>query len=227
MDFADVTEKTKKYCVVRHDIEFSMDRAYKLALLESKLGINSTYTVQLKNNTYNALSDKNITLIHKVKGMGHKIGLHIIPALSKNKDEVIQEVLLEANTFKKYYGFNIDRFAFHRPNLKPELLSWYLKVPGLINCNGDKYFEYFTQQKPNKLNITYLPDSNHKWSYGHPINLNFNEVKKLQINTHPFSWTESGLDNYSNFLSLIKERNNEMLYDMRSENKAFPKELLL
>ena len=59
------------------------------------------------------------------------------------------------------------------------------------------------------------------------MDLNFNEVKKLQINTHPFSWTESGLENYGNFLSLIKERNNEMLYDMRSENKAFPKELLL
>ncbi len=59
-DFADVTEKTKKYCVIRHDIEFSLDRAYKLAKIEQQLGISSTYTVQLRNNTYNALSDKNI-----------------------------------------------------------------------------------------------------------------------------------------------------------------------
>ena len=226
LDFINIDKNTKEYCVIRHDIEFSMDRAYKLALLELKLGINSTYTVQLRNNTYNALSDKNITLIHKIKDMGHKIGLHIIPSLSKSKDEVTQEILLEVNTFKKYYGFNIDRFAFHRPNLKPELLGWYLKVPGLINCNGKKYFHYFLN-KPNELNVTYLSDSNHKWSFGHPINLNFSKVKKLQLNTHPFSWTEFGLENYGNFLSLIKERNNEMLYDMKSENKAFPKELLL
>jgi len=47
------------------------------------------------------------------------------------------------------------------------------------------------------------------------------------LNTHPYSWTESGYKNYGNFLSLIKERNNEMLFDMNSENKTFPKELLL
>lgn len=227
MDFTEINENSKKYCVIRHDIEFSMDRAHKLALLESQLGINSTYTVQLRNNTYNALSDKNITLVNKIRNLGHKIGLHICPALSKSKEEIIKEIILEANTFEKYYGFKIDRFAFHRPNLQPELLTWYLDVPGLINCNGKKYFHYFKNLKPDKLNVTYLSDSNHKWSFGHPIDLNFSEVKKLQINTHPFSWTESGLENYHNFLSLIKERNNEMLHDMRSENKAFPKELLL
>ena len=76
-DFADVTEKTKKYCVIRHDIEFSLDRAYKLAKIEQQLGVSSTYTVQLRNNTYNALSYKNIIIIHEIKQLGHKIGLHI------------------------------------------------------------------------------------------------------------------------------------------------------
>lgn len=227
VDFADVKKKTSKYCVIRHDIEFSLDRAYKLAQIESQLSIQSTYTVQLRNNTYNALSDKNIELIHKIKDLGHKIGLHICPALTKNKTEVIEEILLESNTFQKYYGFKIDRFAFHRPNLRPELLAWYLDVPGLINCNGEKYFHFYKNSEADKLKVTYLSDSNHRWSYGHPIGINFNKIKKLQINTHPFSWTESGLENYGNFLSLIKERNNEMLRDMQSENKAFPKELLI
>ena len=225
VDFADI-ENGKKYCVIRHDIEFSMDRAYKLAELESQLGIQSTYTVQLRNNTYNALSPKNILLIHQIQLLGHKIGLHICPGKIE-KNEIIEEILLEAETFEKYYGFKIDRFAFHRPNLYPQLLAWYLKVPGLINCNGENYFHYFRGNRPEELNVTYLSDSNHKWSYGHPIDINFDQVNKLQINTHPFSWTESGLENYGNFLSLIKERNNEMLYDMQSENKAFPKELLL
>ena len=227
-DFADVTEKTKKFCVIRHDIEFSLDRAYKLAKIEQELGISSTYTVQLRNNTYNALSDKNIVLIHQIQQLGHKIGLHICPNPFKDQNEVIEEILIEADTFEKYYGFKIDRFAFHRPNLRPELLEWYLEVPGLINCNGKKYFEYFNRQnKPKDLNVTYLSDSNHEWKFGHPIHIDFNKVKKLQINTHPFSWTETGFENYGNFLYLIKERNNEMLYDMQSENKAFPKELLL
>ena len=76
MDFSDIEKNTKKFCVLRHDIEFSVDRAYKLAKLENKLGVTSTYTVQLRNNTYNALSEKNIELIKKIKDLGHHIGLH-------------------------------------------------------------------------------------------------------------------------------------------------------
>ena len=226
IDFARVTKKTKNYCVIRHDIEFSLDRAYKLALLESKLGVSSTYTVQLRNNTYNALSDKNLILIHKIEQLGHRIGLHMCPDMSSNKNKITEEILQEIDIFQNYCRFEIDRFAFHRPNLRPELLSWYLEIPGLINCNGKNYFHYFTS-KPDELNVTYLSDSNHQWKSGHPIDLNFSKTKKLQINTHPFSWTEKGFKSYGNFLSLIKERNNEMLYDMSSENKAFPKELLL
>ena len=37
MDFADITPKTEEFCVIRHDIEFSIDRAAKLAEIE-KLG---------------------------------------------------------------------------------------------------------------------------------------------------------------------------------------------
>tara|TARA_R110002020_G_scaffold328305_1_gene544259 strand:- start:159 stop:395 length:237 start_codon:yes stop_codon:yes gene_type:complete len=58
VDFLDVyvNDVMPKFCVLRHDIEFSVDRALKLARVESdELGVNSTYTVQLRNNTYNAL----------------------------------------------------------------------------------------------------------------------------------------------------------------------------
>ena len=53
VDFSEVDKKTKKFCVLRHDIEFSIDRAYELAKIEKELGVISTYTVQIRNNTYN------------------------------------------------------------------------------------------------------------------------------------------------------------------------------
>ena len=56
VDFGEVTEEMDKFCVLRHDIEFSVDRAYELAKIEKDLGVVSTYTVQVRNNTYNALS---------------------------------------------------------------------------------------------------------------------------------------------------------------------------
>jgi len=223
MDFAAITPKTDEFCVIRHDIEFSIDRAAKLAEIEKELGISTTYTVQLRNNTYNALSEKNIELIHYIKSLGHCIALHQNPPYMPEK-KLKEYVLKDIETSEHYYGFEIDRYAFHRP--KQEQLAMYLDIPGKINCYGKLYFHYFKGETPN-LNVTYLADSNHKWKYGHPITIDFNNVNKLQLNTHPFSWTEAGYENYGNFLSLIKERNQEMLFDMNSENAAFPKELLL
>ena len=49
----------------------------------------------------------------------------------------------------------------------------------------------------------------------------------MQLLTHPFSWSDEGYDNIVNFTKLIRERNIELLSDMNSETKTFPKELLL
>jgi len=225
VDYKDIIKKgLSEFCVIRHDVEFSLDRALKLAEIEKQLGVISTYTVQLRNNTYNALSEKNVNLVHEIKSLGHKIGLHQNPPLMPER-ELKLYVLKDIQTLEYYYGFKIDRYAFHRP--KQEQLKMYLDIPGLINCYDKKFFQYFEVEKPGELSVTYLADSNHKWKYGYPMELDFNIVKKLQLNTHPFSWTEQGYEKYGNFLSLIEERKKEMLYDMDSENKAFPKELLL
>ena len=226
VDFADVNKNTKKFCVVRHDIEFSVDRALKMARVEAdELGISSTYTVQLRNNTYNALSEKNIKAIQEIKKLGHKIGLHQNPPnLSASK--ITENIQRDIQVLEHYYEFKIDRFAFHRPNLNPELLAWYVQVDDLINCNGELFFHYFKKEKPKTLNVTYLSDSNILWKFGHPLEVDFSKVQKLHVLMHPFSWTESGYQNYSNFVSLIRERNQELLHSMNSETSSFPQELL-
>ena len=174
LDFTKVDKTTKKFCVLRHDIEFSIDRAHELAKVEKELGVTSTYTVQLRNNTYNALSEKNIGLIRKIKDLGHNIGLHQNPPL-----------------------MDMEK----------------------------KFFHYF-DEKPNKVNVLYLADSNHEWKYGYPLDYDFSKINKLQLLTHPYSWTNIGGDNYGNFLSLIRERNNELVGSMNTETNTFPKELL-
>ena len=222
VDFSDIKKDTKKFCVLRHDIEFSIDRAYELAIIENELGVVSTYTVQVRNNTYNALSEKNIKLIREIKDLGHHIGLHQNPPLMplhKLKDYVIRDIKILEDS----YGFEIDRFAFHRP--KKEYLKEYFKLENKINCYGEGFFHYF-DEKPNKLNVLYLSDSNHTWKFGHPLEFDFSKVNKLQLLTHPYSWTDCGGDNYRNFLSLIRERNKELLYSMDTETNTFPEELL-
>tara|TARA_Y100000310_G_scaffold12725_1_gene13112 strand:+ start:198 stop:944 length:747 start_codon:yes stop_codon:yes gene_type:complete len=226
VDFKDVSNSISKFCVIRHDIEFSIDRAVKLARIESnELGIKSTYTVQLRNNTYNALSEKNIKLIQEIKNLGHSIGLHQNPP-DMSDDKLVDYISKDIETLEHYYNFEVDRFAFHRCGSNPKLLEAYVQVPKKINCYDRNFFHYFSGERPDSLNVHYLSDSNHQWKYGYPLELDFDKVKKIQLLMHPFSWTKEGYGNSGNFVSLVKERRTELLYDMETENKVFPKELL-
>ena len=223
VDYKDVNDNTKKFCVLRHDIEFSIDRAYKLAKIEKELGVVSTYTVQVRNNTYNALSEKNIDLISKIKELGHHIGLHQNPPSSMKLDTLKDYIMRDITILEDCYGFEIDRFAFHRP--KKEYLNCYIELDNRINCYDKKFF-YFFEQRPKSLEMLYLADSNHKWKYGYPLDFDFSKINKLQLLTHPFSWSDSGGDNYGNFVTLIRERNDELVNSMNTETNTFPQELL-
>tara|TARA_R100000008_G_scaffold79022_1_gene60410 strand:+ start:2356 stop:3090 length:735 start_codon:yes stop_codon:yes gene_type:complete len=223
VDYKDIKDNTKKFCILRHDIEFSIDRAYKLAKIENELGVTSTYTVQVRNNTYNALSEKNINLISKIRELGHHIGLHQNPPSSMKLDTLKEYIMRDINILEDSYGFEIDRFAFHRP--KKEYLNCYVELENKINCYDRKFFHFF-EERPESLEILYLADSNHKWKYGYPLDFDFSKINKLQLLTHPFSWSKNGGDNYGNFVSLIRERNDELVNSMNTETNTFPQELL-
>lgn len=228
MDFSEVNDEVNAFCVLRHDIEFSIDRALQMARIEhDDLNVHSTYTVQLRNNTYNALSQKNIEAIQEIESMGHYIGLHQNPP-QMSDDELVDYITKDIETLEHYYGFSVDRFAFHRCGSNPGILERYVEVPGKINCYAKEFFHYFSGDKPEEIRVHYLADSNHDWKYGHPFNIDYWDLpQKMQLLTHPYSWTERGYENISNFTKLIKERNEELLSDMNSETKTFPKELLL
>ena len=228
MDFSEVNDEVNAFCVLRHDIEFSIDRALQMARIEHEdLNVHSTYTVQLRNNTYNALSQKNIEAIQEIESMGHYIGLHQNPP-QMSDDELADYITKDIETLEHYYGFSVDRFAFHRCGSNPGILERYVEVPDKINCYAKEFFHYFSGDKPEDIRVHYLADSNHDWKYGHPLYVDYWDLpQKMQLLTHPYSWTEEGYENISNFTKLIKERNEELLLDMNSETKTFPKELLL
>ena len=229
IDFSEVDDKTNSFCVLRHDIEFSIDRALAMARIEHEdLNVHSTYTVQLRNNTYNALSQKNIESIQEIESMGHYIGLHQNPPSDISDDQLINYIIKDIETLEHYYGFEVDRFAFHRCGSNPGILEKYVEVPDKINCYAKEFFHYFSGDKPEELRVYYLADSNHEWKYGHPLHVDYWDLpQKMQLLTHPFSWSDDGYDNISNFTKLIRERNEELLTSMDSETKTFPKELLI
>ena len=225
-DCLSVLNGLDEFVFVRHDVEFSVKRAFNLAKFESNdLSINTTYLFQLRNNNYNILSSKNIKLVREIKDMGHSIGLHVHLGGLKNIDDIENYVENDISTLGKYFGFDVNEYSFHRPT--QESLRRNVDIKNRINLYGDKFFHYYETEKPKNMNVVYLADSNHLWRYGYPLDLDLNKHRKIQLNCHPFSWTLKGYDNLNNFRTLADEKRLESIYSLNDETKTFPKELLL
>lgn len=65
-----------KEMIIRHDIDFSLEKALEIAQLEYNMGVKSTYFVLISSPFYNLYSDANSVIIKSILGYGHKIGLH-------------------------------------------------------------------------------------------------------------------------------------------------------
>lgn len=241
VDYAEVIrENLDEYCVVRHDIEFSLERAYQLALVEQKIGVQSTYNIQVRNNNYNAFSERNIGLARDIWEMGHHIGLHVhMQGFNQGSDitqlnyfQFVDYIRKDVENLSHYLDISIDRFVFHRP--KPMWLKEPVIVRGLINLYNTWFFHYYEGNRPDNMEVFYFSDSNHSWKWGHPLTEQSKinngklptEIKKLQLLMHPYSWTSKGYSNEDNFGSLIKEKNVEMKQSMADEMISFPKGFL-
>lgn len=204
------------FTLIRHDVEFSVVRAYKMALVEANLNISSTYFFQAISNAYNITSQENKRMIKDIREMGHNVGLHLYISHIKNNDwdNAIKELNSQKEILEKVTEEKATSFAFHRPP------KWVLEnrndiIEGLINVYGETFFEF----SPDPSKIKYLADSMHRWNFGHP--LDEHKFKKFQINTHPDEWTEKGFDEFENFKLLIEENNAEFINTIDSECNHF------
>jgi len=222
--FDEVTNITDKYCVIRHDVEYSIERAYQLSKIESELGVKSTYVFQICNNNYNPFSHKNRELIHRIHEFGHDIGIHVhLGNFNENKESIENYIIKQAQLLSIALDYPINKFSIHRP-IKTYIEN-VINIPGYINMSDSKFFTFTESFNIYNLPVLYLADSNHEWKYGNPLDIDFLKISKMQLNCHPFSWTENGLDNYNNFLQLTKEKQFEALKSINEEIKTYPKNL--
>lgn len=62
--------------ILRHDIDYSLGQAVRLAELEAGEGIRSTWFVLLRTDFYNAASKVGQEALQHIRSLGHEIGLH-------------------------------------------------------------------------------------------------------------------------------------------------------
>lgn len=209
-----------KFIIMRHDVEYSVERAYALAKVERSMDFTSTYFFQWTNNSYNILSRRNMDMIKDMHERGHCIGLHFALNGMTDMDLIRKQIVKEMNILSEMFGFAIDTFSVHRPSR--DILRENIKLPGIINAYQDEFFtfaEKVTEETPVK--VKYMSDANHIWRYGYPDQENITGYDKIQILTHPFAWCKRGYDNFENYKTLIQEKFVEMIESVDNECKDF------
>lgn len=209
-----------RFILMRHDVEYSVERAYALSKVERSMDFTSTYFFQWTNNSYNILSRRNMDMIKDMHERGHNIGLHFALNGMTDMEQIRRQIVKEMDILSEMFGFEIDTFSIHRPSR--DVLRENIKLLGKINAYQDEFFtfaEQVTEKTPVK--VKYMSDANHIWRYGYPNRETIAGYDKVQILTHPFAWCKQGYDNFDNYKALMKEKFQELIESVDQECKDF------
>ena len=177
--------------ILRHDVDFSLDMAVKMASIEKELGVLSTYYFLLASDSYNLLSKNNSDSIEFIKDMGHSVGLHFDPTAYTDEKSGFEA---ELAIFERYFG-EVLSMSFHRPSKSVlEGIDW---LPDrILGAYQAKFFN----------DITYISDSQGAFRFGHPFEHEaFTHLRNIQLLIHPIWWmTNESLvvDKVQRFLNL-------------------------
>lgn len=209
-----------KFIIMRHDVEFSVERAYALSKVEFNMDFLSTYFFQWTNNSYNILSKKNLDIIKDMHERGHKIGLHFALNGLTDMKQIREKIVVEMEMLSKMMGFQIDEFSVHRPSR--DVLRENIILPTIINAYEEDFFTFVENMTTGApVDVTYISDANHRWNYGFPDAATLLDNDKVQILTHPYTWTKKGHDNLDNFRTLLQEKNRELMDSVDNECRHF------
>lgn len=168
-----------KTAILRHDVDYDLEKASIFAEFEKKLEIKSTYFILLTSDFYNINSKKSIEQIQKIFNCGHELGLHFDETryLGGSLEEQIlnETVIME----KILDSIPIRSVSMHRPS--PQILNRQLNLNGLINSYAEFYFRQYK----------YVSDSRMRWREDIFELIENEQFEQLHILTHPFWYHKS------------------------------------
>ena len=195
---------------IRHDIDFDMDKALVVAIIENKIGVKSTFFIMVTCEYYNVLSSNNKKIINQIKFLGHEIGIHFDPSIC---DDYEKEFVHEVSVLEKIIGEKITSVSLHNP-------SAHGIYPFFKNFNNS----YF---KPFYIEEFYISDSCFDFR-GKDISSFVEKIKEnsVQVLIHPIHFSVNGGKEYTPILNeMIKNRTEKMINHLKG-NKSFNDEIL-
>jgi len=195
-------ESTGGPCVIlRHDIDFSLRDALAIAELDHSIDIRSTFFFLVRSGLYNLLSREACSILDRIGGLGHEIGLHFDASIYSPARA--QDVEREKALVRWCAGTCIAIISLHRPPLGIRERNNLVASVGCATTYDDRWVN----------DMTYVSDSRGEWS-GVPKN----NKQNIQVLLHPFWWTPTADDRCAKLRSFIvdaaRDRRNALVAEV-------------
>lgn len=195
-------------CVIlRHDIDNDLSKAVKLAEVEAKEGVQSTWFALLRTDFYNPASRNILDKLHAIQDMGHEIGLHFDEKAYPvgTQGETVERILKEKDILSGILETPVTTVSMHRPS--KATLEANLEIPGMVNSYNKTFFHDFK----------YLSDSRCRWREPVLDIVRSREYNRLHILTHAFWYHEQEEGMEACVRDFIRSANGER-YEQMMEN---------
>ncbi len=200
----------ERVAILRHDVDTDLTKALEFAEFENSLGVSSTYFILLSSNFYNVFSQKSLDIIHKIKGLGHAIGLHFDETkyIINNKDDFEINAKSELNLFSQIVNGGNDYLSMHRPSKLA--LEGNFDFGDTVNSYSKKFFNEYK----------YLSDSRMNWREDVISIVQSGDYNKLQILTHPIWYQKVEIPMKDILLQFLSRKNDEIYYELEKNIRA-------
>lgn len=203
--FSHQTKPAAGSIYLRHDVDYSLELAHRLARVNAEMKVAGTFFVLLRSHAYNLLSDSSQAIVRRIHELGQQVALHAVT--DNGSPESIENRLRSDFQFgQREFPFLSPVFSWHNPT--PEIIeqtSSLSEIGGLTNI----YANHFTRE------AIYRSDSNMRHSVDSFMDLvGARQAQPLQLLFHPLIWVIGG-DRMTRVLAqawpyLIKEQEQEM-----------------
>jgi hypothetical protein len=178
--------KAGRVCLWRHDLDFSVHRAYRLAQIEAEEGLRATYFIMLHSPFYNTLERDIARLISAIHNLGHDLALHFDPSFYAGQlhaaSVLAEKLAFEQQLLSNLFGAEIRAFSLHNPTVG----DWLKKIDqedeirGMVNAYGPYIRQHYG----------YCSDSNGYWRVRRLRDvLMAGTDEKLHVLLHDAWWT--------------------------------------
>ena len=208
-EIADYHNYNGKCVILRHDIDYSLEKALQMAEFEKSGGVKSTYFVLLTSDFYNVHSRRSRNVLDRIMNLGHEIGLHFdetcYPDASSN--DLIYYINKEKGVLGDIIDKDITTLSMHRPS--KIILENDIQIPNLVNSYSNIFFKEFK----------YLSDSRMRWREPAEDIIRSGEFDRFQILTHAiwYSKDATALSMREVLLNFINESKSDR-YEFLNEN---------